>query len=373
MNDTKGADTDYWQAYDMEQKMRKEKEQGKIITGKGAVESTASETENPDDGDKKTREKSDKSIEKFSRLVVYDKEEEIRSSYKNEIRGRVQDRQVRVDLQPQFVISYYEKTEDIDQGAARYNKLISDYNAQMTLKLQLKAINNEAPLTDPQAEFHFQSIDDYSLAIDRNAEYTDAYFGRALDFMVLQDLSEAIDDYTRVIHLNPDFVLAYFNRAVVRYKQMEIENYQGGENREMNEMSLNIKRKNDKTYQSATSNTYKPIDKNPQQTMASESKLTYEYEQILRDYATVIQLNPDFVYAYFNRGNIRCSQKDFRAALTDYNEAVSRNPDFAEAYYNRGLTRLYLGDTEKGIADLSKAGELGIADAYSIIKKMTMD
>jgi tetratricopeptide (TPR) repeat protein len=66
-------------------------------------------------------------------------------------------------------------------------------------------------------------------------------------------------------------------------------------------------------------------------------------------------------------------QKDFRAAISDYNEAITRNPEFAEAYYNRGLTNLSIGDTEKGIADLSRAGELGLADAYSIIKKMTAD
>ena len=46
-------------------------------------------------------------------------------------------------------------------------------------------------------------------------------------------------------------------------------------------------------------------------------------------------------------------------------------PDFAEAYFNRGLTHLSLGDANRGIADLSKAGELGIINAYSIIKRMT--
>jgi tetratricopeptide (TPR) repeat protein len=79
------------------------------------------------------------------------------------------------------------------------------------------------------------------------------------------------------------------------------------------------------------------------------------------------------VYAYFNRGNIRFAQKDYRSAIADYDKALERNPDFAEAYFNRGLTRLSQGDTERGIADLSKAGELGIIDAYGIIKKMTAD
>ena len=96
-----------------------------------------------------------------------------------------------------------------------------------------------------------------------------------------------------------------------------------------------------------------------------------DYELIIRDYDIVIQQNPDFVYAYFNRGNIRCVLRDFRAAINDYSEAIYRDPDFAEAYFNRGLARLSLGDVNRGIVDLSKAGELGIMNAYSIIKRMT--
>jgi tetratricopeptide (TPR) repeat protein len=101
-------------------------------------------------------------------------------------------------------------------------------------------------------------------------------------------------------------------------------------------------------------------------------KRSYTYEMILRDYNIVIQQNPAFTFAYFNRGNLRCSQRDYKAAILDYNEAIRRNPEFAEAYFNRGLTRLSQGDTQRGIADLSKAGELGIINAYSIIKRMTV-
>lgn len=61
--------------------------------------------------------------------------------------------------------------------------------------------------------------------------------------------------------------------------------------------------------------------------------------------------------------------KDYRAALVDYDKAISLNADFAEAYYNRGLTHIFLGNNKQGIADLSKAGELGIVSAYNVIKR----
>jgi tetratricopeptide (TPR) repeat protein len=365
LNDLKGADKDYWYAFDLEQNLRKQKEAGKIITGKEVLDS---EPDNEND-DSKIRKKSDKSIDKFNRLVVYDKEEETKSIYNSEIRGRVQDKQVKVDLKSQFVITYYERIESIDNSNFRFDKMIADYNSQKFLKMQLKVVNLEAPLTDDQADYHFRSIDDYSLVLDRNQQDVNAYFGRALDYMVLQDLSEAIDDYSRVINLDPTFAPAYFNRAVVRYKEMEISDYKD----DSGSLTFNLQHNPIKNLNTGSSPYIQQVTPVAPNKAIDDTKRVYDYDLILRDYETVIRLNPDFVYAYFNRGNIRFLQKDFRSAIADYDAAIQRNPDFAEAYFNRGLTRLSQGDTERGINDLSKAGELGIIEAYSIIKKMTAD
>ena len=40
-----------------------------------------------------------------------------------------------------------------------------------------------------------------------------------------------------------------------------------------------------------------------------------------------------------------------------------------DAYFNRGLVLIYLKDREKGCIDLSRAGELGVQEAYSVINK----
>ncbi len=364
INDVKGADSDHWYAYDLEQQLRAERNKGKVVTGKAVLSASEAEdmADNPGAGDK-TREKSDKDIAKFNRLVVYDKDEQQDSRYEGGLRGRVQDNQVRVDLKPQFVITYYERNEGL-RTLSRSDRMVSDYNQRRLLKLDLKITNQEAALTDDQAEFHFKSINDYSLAIAGNENDLNAYFGRAIDFMVLQDLTEAMKDLNRIIELNPKFAMAYFNRAVVRYKLTELEKY-NTDNQENNELTLNIQNLKKKSAPGAQYPTA-PVLENK-----TDNKRIYDQELIVRDYDEVLKINPDFVYAYFNRANIRGAQKDFRAALHDYNEAIQRDPDFAEAYFNRGLTRLYLGDTQRGIEDLSKAGELGIVDAYSIIKRMT--
>lgn len=60
---------------------------------------------------------------------------------------------------------------------------------------------------------------------------------------------------------------------------------------------------------------------------------------------------------------------EYEQALADYSRAIELDPNLAEAYYNRGLVRLAQKQQELAISDLSKAGELGLYTAYSIIKR----
>ena len=40
-----------------------------------------------------------------------------------------------------------------------------------------------------------------------------------------------------------------------------------------------------------------------------------------------------------------------------------------DAYFNRALALIFIKDKEKGCIDLSRAGELGVTDAYGVISK----
>ena len=63
--------------------------------------------------------------------------------------------------------------------------------------------------------------------------------------------------------------------------------------------------------------------------------------------------------------------EDYDGATEAYGKAIALKPDFGEAYYNRGYIALRDGRRSAGIADLSKAGELGIVPAYNLIKRIS--
>lgn len=99
----------------------------------------------------------------------------------------------------------------------------------------------------------------------------------------------------------------------------------------------------------------------------------YDYTDAIEDMKRVAELVPNLPYAYFNLGNLYCLSSEHINSIDNYTKAISLYPYMGDAYFNRGLVLIYLKDKEKGCIDLSRAGELGVQDAYGVIKKYCED
>lgn len=96
---------------------------------------------------------------------------------------------------------------------------------------------------------------------------------------------------------------------------------------------------------------------------------SYDYSEAIADIEEAISILPDVAYFYFDLANLYCLSSQLVSSIENYDKAISLYPYMGDAYFNRGLVLIYLKDKEKGCIDLSRAGELGVADSYSVISK----
>ena len=87
------------------------------------------------------------------------------------------------------------------------------------------------------------------------------------------------------------------------------------------------------------------------------------------DLGNALALDNHNALLLYNRATLKALQKDYNAAIDDFQQALALNPNLAEAYFNLGLTYIFSGNKADGLKNLSKAGELGLYDAYSLIKR----
>lgn len=279
---------------------------------------------------------------RFTSLLTVDNNATVKEEYATEgIKGRVQDRNLAIEVEPMFTLSYYVTTTEIKE-VPYYIKEVDDLNATRALRFLLMTTNREPQLSDEDAiGKHFSSIEYYNGYLETHRPRAIDYFGRAMDYYTLHNYASAMADLDRAIALAPDFTLAYMLRANARMK-----------NAEMDRLSRDTKREGIL----------------PE--MAGQTSKMVAAE-VMADLDKVIELSPRMAIAYYNKGNMLLQSGDYTSALSAYSVAIDIKPDFGEAYYNRGYIYLKLGNKEAGVADLSKAGELGIVPSYNLLKRFT--
>ena len=289
-------------------------------------------------GDDKTRKRSDNNVRNYNKMISSDVADEKR--YTTEYRGRVQNRNVYVELEPVFVLTYYKSIAELEKEG-HYYKPLEDMNAGRNAA-PLLLTNDERALSESEVSRHFARINALSKDIAAAEEDCSLRLERAVDYYLVQDLKEAMHDLDAAIMSEPSSWILYFVRSAVRYRLLETE--------QLNE----------------------DIADNGLMSKHGDGLPDINYRLVKDDLDRVVELAPDFPHAYFNRANTSAKLSDFKSAIVDYSKAIELNDRFAEAYFNRGLARIYTGNAEAGLLDLSKAGELGLFQAYSLIKRFKM-
>jgi len=321
MGDDKAAYRYRKQAYDLEE--RKEEIQSQQATQQPNTDVLIAEAQ----PQKKDHRKEFSTTTAQNQQELSDEEQK----YDSKTRGSVQKRHQDVINEPNIILSYYSQDMSL-RRTNYYHVLVDELNKREVLPAALRFTSQEIALTAEMVDFHFDEITQLSKYIDAQPNAL-LFFARAIEFAIVQDYTSAIDDCTRALQLassDTQFsTIITFCRANWRYRLIE--------------------------YQRATGE--------------QDNTSSMDFDIMLRDFDQVIRLQPDFVFAYYNKANILCAQREYKEAIDYYTHAIKMDPEFAEAYFNRGLTYIFTGENEKGLDDLSKAGELGIYQAYNLITR----
>ena len=133
-----------------------------------------------------------------------------------------------------------------------------------------------------------------------------------------------------------------------------------------------ISKEKQKWYKETLKHYTRAIQLDPNQVSAYNNRgITHrnlgDYNSAIDDYNRVIMLNPNDAEAYSNRGLAYQDKGDYKEAIADYTQAIQLTPDLAQAYYNRGVFYQDKGDYKKAIADYTQAIQLkpDLGQAYS--------
>jgi tetratricopeptide (TPR) repeat protein len=176
------------------------------------------------------------------------------------------------------------------------------------------------------------------------------YFVLATCYGLQNDFNKAQEFFNKSIALNPKFAYSYANRAFFNSK--------------LNDYLIEIDARSSQTLS---------IDgKTDFNSQVSQQLPMVDENQIIKDLNTAIQFSDELMIQY-NLGNAYAIKQNFIDAIYWYNKSLQNADDLKWVLFNKALIQIRLNDHKTACKNLSKAGELGLEDAYPIIRKFCKD
>lgn len=280
-----------------------------------------------------------KVMEKFNQLVTVSATQNPQLSYNEKIKGRVQDRDMTVEPEPVYAISFFESPKSL-RTTSNYFRELDDFNqgGYVVEKIYLTP-GNAGIENEESAQRIFQRAEYYNGVVADGAARPADYLALGVAQTMLKNYPAALDALDKAVALDPRFTVALMARGYV--KQMQASS--------------------------------PSVEREGETAVDAELKRRGQMKEMadaLADYDAALAINPSLVYAWFNKGNLYYALRDYTSAMQCYSEALRIDPEFGQAYYNRGISYLQLGNKRQAFVDLSKAGEAGVIPSYSLLKRM---
>ncbi|MBR6962767.1 MAG: tetratricopeptide repeat protein [Prevotella sp.] len=277
------------------------------------------------------RKQSDIDLDKYNQLVVAD-EQTVEHEYNSAWRGKVQNRKVETQLMAMYQLGFAQYDNGVNTFQA-FDTEVERFNRTQAAGRQLFLSCSQRSLTQEELEENFKLVETLTQAITGKrtvAESLPLLLLRAVAYAKAQNFDDAMSDLTLCIQADSTCALAYWQRAVCQTMVNEFNASQG----------IDVQLKN---------------------------------ARAMDDFNQAIRLHSGSAFLLYDRANLYAARKEYSKAIADYTAALKINPRLAEAYFNRGYARIMANQKSEGIRDLSRAGELGLYEAYSVIKQFSAE
>jgi tetratricopeptide (TPR) repeat protein len=267
------------------------------------------------------------------------------------------------------------------------NPVSESHEATRTAELKLDKDQTERLLVDEDEivrERAAEMIAESNAAIQSNPNDVEAYYKRAMAYMLEKDYGSALQEFSRAIELNPDYAPAITKRGLIYSIKGEFDLAMKNFNRaieldpiyppaylnrgicyyEMDNTDLALKDLN-KVPEISTEPVL--IKQARQYSVLCRRKNglrecgkgtahinNRQYDEAITELKRVIESNPGNAPAYFCLGMAYDNQKNYDLAVAALDKAIELDPEFPGAHNNRGWVYLRTARYTRAIADFTK-------------------
>jgi tetratricopeptide (TPR) repeat protein len=316
--------------------------------------------------------KLDRAIQQNPRNAeAYRNRGELKLDKLNDIQGALADYNKAIALKPKDAKTY------ISRGDLKRNRLndssgaLADYNKAIQLKPRdSNAYNNRGLLKVDKLNDAAGALADYNKAIELDPKYVHAYNNRGLlKVDKLNDAAGALADYNKAIELDPKSANTALANSIDNTNQVDRSTTSIVKKDLAKEMYDLAKLKevdfDELLEKVAIFNRAMDVYNNTP-SLNNGFRKGYvgfggdlDRSGILPDYNKAIELCPECVVYYYDRGNFKSKLNDLSGALADYNKAIELSPEYANAYKSRALLKEQkIKDRAGAIQDYRQAAKI---------------
>jgi len=230
----------------------------------------------------------------------------------------------------------------LNQRADAYDALVG-YTACIRLRPDFPWPYNNRGTVHLRLEQPELAVLDFTDALARNQNYTEAHANRGLAYLALKKPDLAVEDFTRAIALDPDYAPAYEERAEI-YRQRKQD-------------GLAVQ---DYTRLLALTEKKEPI----LEKRAAGFRALKRFSEAVQDYGALLKLNPKNLQARAKRAEVFLTQEKYAEAREDFTEIVEVAPRAVEIWRARAIVNWQnLKDFDAALADFERCTRLAPTDA----------